>query len=322
MKTVILGAGAYGLALALSCYRNHHEVTIWTKIKSEKEELITYHENKKALPNVFIPEDITVTTDLSRLKNANIIIVAIPISFLKTTLLEIKEYVTDSMHFCIATKGIENDTCMLAHQILESIVKTNHISILSGPTFAIDLANLAPSGLTLAAKDKEEYEIISKCLENNTTMLEYSTDLKGTALCGSIKNIYAIISGLLEGMKQTETTKALFYQKAAIELAYLIETLGGKKETAYSLAGIGDLILTCTSNKSRNFTLGYYLATKSKEEINTYIKETTVEGYHTLLSIHKLCTQKEIILPLVNTIYDIIINQANKEKLLTILTSK
>lgn len=322
MKIVILGAGAYGLALALSCYHNHHKVTIWTKIEREKEELITFHENKKALPNVLIPENITITTDLSCMKNTDIIIIAIPISFLKTTLLEVKEYITDSMHFCIATKGMENDTGMLAHQILESIIDTNHISILSGPTFAIDLANSAPSGLTLASKDKEEYEIISNCLENNTTILEYSTDLKGTALCGSIKNIYAIISGLLEGMKQTETTKALFYQKAEAELAYLIETLGGKKETTYSLAGIGDLILTCTSNKSRNFTLGYYLATKSKEEINTYIQETTVEGYHTLLSIHKLCTQKEIILPLVNTIYNIVINQTNKEKLLTILTSK
>lgn len=318
MNITILGAGAYGIALALAFYRNQNKVTIWTKVEEEKEELLKYHENRKGLPGVIVPNDIMVTSDLSCVKDSEIVVLAISIPFFRSTCLELKEYVNDKMHFCIASKGIENDTNQFAHEILKEMIETSHISILSGPTFAIDLANNSPSGLSLACLSQDDYEIIRKSLESSTLKIVSNDDLIGTELCGAVKNIIAILSGMLEGMKVTETTKALFLTEAIEEMKNLILSFDGQKETAYTLAGMGDLILTCTSSKSRNFTLGVLLATKEKEEIDNYIQNNTVEGYFTLKSIYQLIKEKNISSPMIELLYQILFQNQEKKELLTL----
>ena len=321
MRVTILGAGAYGLALALSFYRNNNQVTVWTKIESEKDEINKTRMNNRVLPGVLIPEDILVTTDLSCVRNSDLIVLAIPINFLRSTCLELKNYVNSSSRILIATKGIENNTNNFCHEILESIIPSNNISVLSGPTFAIDLANNVPSGLTLACKDNNDFSFIKDILESGTLKLEESNDLIGTVVCGSIKNVMAIIAGMLDGLNTTETTKALFYVKATNEIKKLIFELGGSENTVYSLCGIGDLILTCTSTKSRNFTLGNKLITNSWEEVLEYIKHTTVEGYHTLISVYQIMKEKNIDLPLVSLLYEIIFQEKTKEELFTVLVN-
>lgn len=322
MEITVLGAGAYGIALALAFYRNHNRVTIWTKLEEEKEELLTYHENKKALPGIYIPDDITITTDLSCIQKSQIIVIAIPIPFFRDTCLELKPYVQENMHFCIASKGMENHTNQFAHEIFQNIISTSHLSILSGPTFAIDLAQNCPSGLNLASISEETGMIIKQCLESSVLKIMVTHDMIGTELGGSIKNVMAIIAGMLEGMQQSETTKALFLVEAIEEMKNLIMAFGGHEVTAYTLAGIGDLLLTCTSTKSRNFTLGILLATKSAEEIQNYIENHTVEGYFTLLSIYQLIQEKKISSPLIELLYQILFQNHNQKELLTLLASK
>ena len=213
MKITILGSGAYGLSLALAFNRNNNQVTVWTKIEKEKEEISSTRKYEKVLPSVIIPNEINITTDLSCCSDSDLIVLAIPINFFRSTCLELKEFVNDTSKFCIATKGIENKTNNFCHEILESIIPTNNISVLSGPTFAIDLANNSHSGLTIATKSKEVLNIIKTALESETLKLEESNDLIGTEICGSVKNIMAIISGILDGLNTTETTKALFYKE-------------------------------------------------------------------------------------------------------------
>lgn len=319
MKVTILGAGAYGLALALTFYRNNNDVTVWTKIESERDNLIKTRQNNKALPNVIIPEDITITADISCCNKSDIVIIAIPINYLRSACIELKNYINNNTIICIATKGIENKTNALCHEILSDITKIENIVILSGPTFAIDLANDEFCGLTLATNNFNNYIAIKNLLNNNKIKLEYTNDIIGTELCGSLKNIMAIISGLINGMMLSETTKALFYTQATKELKKLLKELNGDINTTYLLCGIGDLLLTCTSSKSRNYTLGNMLATSNKNEIMTYIENNTVEGYTTLISIYQIIKSKNITSPLIETLYEIIFENTNVEKILTAL---
>lgn len=317
MKVCILGAGSYGLALALAFYKNNNDVTVWTKVESEKEEIINYRENRKALPGVSIPEEIKITTNLN--DNYELIVIAIPINYFRSVCEEIKNSINSDTILCIASKGIEKDTNLFPHEVLNSIIKTNNIAILSGPTFAIDLAKNSPSGLVCASTSINIYKSIKNCLESNTLKITYTNDLIGTEICGSIKNVMAILSGLLEGIKITETTKALFLTEALNETSNFIETMNGNKETSYTLAGLGDLILTCTSKKSRNYTLGTLIATENKSNIDNYILNNTVEGYYTLIAINQIIKKKEISVPLVELLYKILFEGLDKKEIFNLL---
>lgn len=317
MKVCILGAGSYGLALALAFYKNNNDVTVWTKVESEKEEIINYRENRKALPGVSIPEEIKITTNLN--DNYELIVIAIPINYFRSVCEEIKNNINSDTILCIASKGIEKDNNLFPHEVLNSIIETNNIAILSGPTFAIDLAKNSPSGLVCASTSINIYKSIKNCLESNTLKITYTNDLIGTEICGSIKNVMAILSGLLEGIKITETTKALFLTEALNETSNFIETMNGNKETSYTLAGLGDLILTCTSKKSRNYTLGTLIATENKSNIDNYILNNTVEGYYTLIAINQIIKKKEISLPLVELLYKILFDGLDKKEIFNLL---
>ena len=317
MKVCILGAGSYGLALALAFYKNNNDVTVWTKVESEKEEIINYRENRKALPGVSIPEEIKITTNLN--DNYELIVIAIPINYFRSVCEEIKNSINSDTILCIASKGIEKDTNLFPHEVLNSIIKTNNIAILSGPTFAIDLAKNSPSGLVCASTSINIYKSIKNCLESNTLKITYTNDLIGTEICGSIKNVMAILSGLLEGIKITETTKALFLTEALNETSNFIEIMNGNKETSYTLAGLGDLILTCTSKKSRNYTLGTLIATENKSNIDNYILNNTVEGYYTLIAINQIIKKKEISVPLVELLYKILFEGLDKKEIFNLL---
>lgn len=317
MKVCILGAGSYGLALALAFYKNNNDVTVWTKVESEKEEIINYRENRKALPGVSIPEEIKITTNLN--DNYELIVIAIPINYFRSVCEEIKNSINSDTILCITSKGIEKDTNLFPHEVLNSIIETNNIAILSGPTFAIDLAKNSPSGLVCASTSINIYKSIKNCLESNTLKITYTNDLIGTEICGSIKNVMAILSGLLEGIKITETTKALFLTEALNETSNFIKTMNGNKETSYTLAGLGDLILTCTSKKSRNYTLGTLIATENKSNIDNYILNNTVEGYYTLIAINEIIKKKEISVPLVELLYKILFEGLDKKEIFNLL---
>lgn len=320
MKVCILGAGAYGLALALTFYRNKNEVIVWTKVQTEKEEIEVTRKNKRALPDILIPDAIQITTDLSCIHQVDLVVLAIPITFFRNTCIELKDYITENLHFCIATKGIEKETGAFCHEILTSIIPTEQVAVLSGPTFAIDLANGNPSGLTLASNCESTEKLISNSLQHKNLKIEKSNDIIGVEICGAVKNIMAIIAGILDGMQVSETTNALFLTQAVHEIENLIIVLGGSSHTITTFAGIGDLLLTCNSKKSRNFSLGTLLAKEEKETIIEYIQTNTVEGYYTLSSIYSVIKMKNIHAPLIESLHRILFHHQDQKELLTILT--
>ena len=324
MKVTIIGTGAYGLALSLMVNKNTKDITMWTKFEEEKDLLQKSRCNKKLLPGVKIPNNIKFTTDLKyALENATLIIIAIPTAFAEETCKEIKKYTTKDQHFLIATKGIKQDSCMFMHEIVSKEIHTSKYAVISGPSFAIDMANNSSIGLSLAANNKETRKIVKKLLEGDSLKLRDSKDIIGIEICGAIKNVIGIASGMVYGMNYSDSTKAMFITETLNDVKKLIFSLGGTKKTILSFAGFGDILLTCTSENGRNFKLGYLIGSKKpKKEIDDYINNTTIEGLYTLTSIHNLLKKEKISLPIINLINDIIYENKDPEELVKFLLTK
>lgn len=324
MKVTILGTGAYGLALSLMFNKNVNDIVLWTKFEEEKHDIEKNRGNKKVLPNVRIPDNIKITTDFDlAIKDADLIVIAVPAAFVEDMGQLLKDKLTPNQHICIASKGIERDTCSFVHDILLRNVETKNLAVISGPSFAIDIANSNPVGLSVATTNKKTEKLLKETLQNDSLKLRTTDDIIGVEICGSIKNVIAIAAGMLSGMDYPESTQAMFITESLHDIKSLIDALGGNKNTILSFAGVGDLLLTATSTKSRNFKLGYLIGSNvSHEELEEYMNNTTIEGLYTLKSIYKLLGDKKVDMPVIDLIYNIIYNNADPKELVTFLIEK
>lgn len=323
MKIGLFGCGAYGMALSSILDSNNCDITMWTKFESEKEQLETTRKNEKLIPNFSISNKIKITTSIKEcIENKELLIIAIPAAFIDSLAIEMQPFIKDN-HILIATKGIEQETGLFINQILEKYLDTKNIAVISGPSFAIDLVSKMPAGLTLATKNKKTELLVKTALANDYIKLRETEDVIGTEICGAIKNVIALSSGMLDGLGANESTKAMLLTESIHDMKEIIDAFHGDKKTVLSFAGFGDLLLTCTSTKSRNFSFGKILGQKSsKEEIETYLENTTVEGFYTLESIYKLLKNKQVSIPIIDLIYDIAVIGEDPEKLLTFLVEK
>ncbi len=323
MKIAVIGTGAYSLAIAYSLAKKNNDIYMWTHQESIVDE---YKKNKKlkSIIDFKMASNIYVLNDLKEvMKDADIIYVGVASQFFKLIVNDMKKYYKKNTPICIATKGIDDTSKEFLSNIARNVLNTKTIAVLSGPTFAIDIINEEPVALALATKSTVTRELIKNTLPNNKLKLRYNTDLIGVQICGSVKNIIAIASGILNGMGYSNSTTAFLINEAMHDIKNTIYYLGGKKSTILSFAGIGDLILTCTSTKSRNFSFGYtigkYNDSKKTEE---YLNNTTVEGFYALLSIKALLKKHQIKIPLINIINDVVNNGKNPEKLVKFLIEK
>jgi len=311
MNVTILGCGLYGQAIATTLLENNINVTIWNKFQNEIDNI---KDNYK---------DITFTTNIEQsIKNTNLIIIAIPVNFIESTIQELKSYYNNE-DILIASKGIDTKNHKFAYEIVQNILKNNNIGVISGGSFAIDMQNKKLLGLTLGTNSVSITNKVKKSLENKYIKIQYTNDITGVSVCGSIKNVMAIGFGILDGANYPESSRFLFLTEAIYEISHLIEYLNGNPETILSYAGIDDITMTCTSQKSRNYSLGKLLGeNKSLEEINNYKDNTTIEGLGTSKSIYFLCKEKNIDLPISNIIYNILYNNENYHKLIEYLETK
>lgn len=322
MNIAIIGTGAYGMALASIFYDNKCSIKMWTN--SEEEKNLLLKEGKSDKVDFIIPKDIIISTDMKEVVDkANLIMIAIPAKFLDTTSKELKKYYNSKQVICIASKGIEQHTCRFLYDVIRDNIKTSNIAIISGGTFAVDIVYKVPIGLTLATKSNYAKDVVIKGMRNDYVKLRHTRDVIGTEICGAIKNVIAISAGILDGMGYPISTSSMFITESLHDIKDLIKALGGSKKTILSFAGFGDLLLTCTSVKSRNYTLGKIIGEgKSKEEIDKYIESTTIEGLYTLMSIRKLIRNKKIKMPIIDLTYDIIINGKSPDELKSFLNKK
>ena len=323
MKVSIIGTGIYGIALALDIAYNNHQIITWT----ENDNLYKRFQEKhdfKPLTDAFIPDNINVTKDIKEaLENTDFIIIATSAKYVRDICMMMKKHYNILTPICIASKGIENDTYSFLSDIVKYELKAKHISVISGPTFAVDLINNDPCALSCAVTSNKAFKFTDLALSNERVKLRENRDLYGTQVCGSIKNVVAIAAGMLDGLGFSESTRAFLITEAMHDIKELLEKLECNPKTIMSFAGIGDLILTCSSPKSRNYRYGLLLGKrKSKEEIEEYLKENTTEGYYTLLSIKGLTKNRKIKMPIINIIYDIAINHKDPDELVDFLINK
>ncbi len=323
MKISIIGVGIYSIALAHNCAKTSTSITMW----SENEDLIKDFNKTHTLNSITtkkIEPNITITNSFEEtLKDTDLIIIGTTAKYVRDVCLKMKEYVLPTTPVCIASKGIENDTCSFLSDIVRNILKSKHIAVISGPTFAVDMLSNEPCALSLAVTSKKAEKTVQRALQNNMLKLRTNHDIYGTSLCGSIKNTIAIAAGILDGLGYNDSTKAFLITESIHDIKELLSSLECNPKTILSYAGIGDLLLTCSTNKSRNYKFGKLIGeNKSQDELNKYLEANTTEGYYTLLSIKKLTKNRKIKMPIIDLIYGIVINHQDPKKLPEFLINK
>ena len=321
MRVTVLGAGAFGLALASIFKENNNDVTVWSRFEEEVASLREKNTNEK-IKNIKLPSGIKYTSNLKdTVESSELLVIAIPAEFVDDLVKQLKTLVK-KQYILIASKGIENDTFSFLEEVVRRGINTRKIAVISGPTFAIDIVKSYPVAFTLASRSCTTREVIKKTLVNSHVKVRPSRDVVGVEVCGAIKNVISIASGMIEGMNYPESTKAMFITESLHDLKNLIKALGGNKKTILTFAGFGDLLMTATSTKSRNFTFGKMFGeNRSKEEIEKYKKETTIEGLYTLESIYNLIKKKKVYMPIIYLIKDIVDGKKEAKSLIDLLTS-
>lgn len=323
MNVTILGAGAYGLGLALRFNKNTKKIIVWSKVEEEIKELSKTKENKKALPGIKMPNNIVFTTNTKKaIEGSDIVVIAVATKYISSVCDEIKPFVKGK-HIVIASKGIEQDTNLFASIIVKNKLKTKKLCTISGPSFAKDMAEDTLVGLSLATTNKITKQIVTKALASDTLKIRSTNDFIGVELCGTLKNIIAIAAGMLDGMGASESTKAMFLTESLNDVRILIKKLGGNEKTILSFAGFGDILLTATSTSSRNYTFGRLIGSNASiEEKECYLNNNTVEGVYTLKSIYGLIKSKRVKMPFIDFIYDVVFGYRKPKDIIGFLNEK
>jgi glycerol-3-phosphate dehydrogenase (NAD(P)+) len=306
-KIMILGGGSWGTALASLLAKNKEEVFFWVRNKEQFKLIKETRENKKYLPNIKIPDRVKVVNSYREaIDICNIVVLAIPSQNIRGLLVELKDYLSNSTLVVNVSKGIEQKTLKTISEVCKEIIPNNPYIVLSGPSHAEEVGKDLPTTVVAASENKNYAKKIQEIFTSNTFRVYTNEDVKGVELGGSLKNVIAIASGISDGLGYGDNTKAALMNRGIIEISRLADKLGADKMTFLGLAGIGDLIVTCTSMHSRNRRAGILIGKgKSVEEA---IKEVgmVVEGIYTTEAAFKLAKENNVEMPIVEELYKII----------------
>ncbi len=303
-RIVVLGAGAWGTAIALSlCRRGGHEVTLWAHSESEACTIDTARENTLFLPGFPLPSDLSVTSDLAPISEAQIIVSVIPSEFLRSTLHRVKGQIHNGQFIVSATKGVEKGThCRMTQvisHVLEPVGTLVSIGAFSGPSFAIEVAQGQPTAVTVAFSDFQVAQFIQQEFSSETLRLYTSSDVIGVELGGALKNVIAIAAGIAVGVGLGHNSAAALITRGIAEMTRLAVACGGNPQTLAGLSGVGDLVLTCTGSLSRNRTVGQALGQGRKlPEILQSLGGKVAEGVLTTRAALELAREREIEMPI------------------------
>ncbi|PIS44889.1 MAG: glycerol-3-phosphate dehydrogenase, partial [Ignavibacteria bacterium CG08_land_8_20_14_0_20_37_9] len=260
MKITVLGAGAFGTTLAVLLHYNGHKVSLWEYKKSYAKEMIKKRENKTYLPGTPLPEELEISHQLQDIiSDKNLIVLAVPSQFLRSVVKQISFSDVKNTIFVNVAKGIENKTLMTMSQMLKDVfplIQDEQLGIISGPSHAEEVCKRIPTAVVAGSTVKETSKSIQAAFMNSYFRVYSSTDLLGVELGGAFKNVMAIGAGIIDGAKFGDNTKAAIMTRGIAEITRMGIAMGAKAETFSGLSGIGDLIVTCMSQHSRNRYVG------------------------------------------------------------------
>jgi len=296
----VLGAGSWGTALAMLLARNGVAVRLWDRDAAHIEALNHTGSNERYLPGIPLPDDIEPLADLSTaLAGAGFVLIVVPSGGFRETLKKIAALPETPRHLIWASKGLEPGTGKFLHQIVEEEMPGHpFFAALSGPSFALEVARNLPTAVTVASPDAAYAQRAADLFHCPTFRAYTSTDLIGVELGGSVKNVLAIAAGISDGLGYGANARAALITRGLAEIMRLGTKLGGRRETFMGLAGVGDLVLTCTDDLSRNRRLGLALGRGSS--LNAAIREIgqAIEGLETAKELHALATTMQVDMPI------------------------
>jgi glycerol-3-phosphate dehydrogenase (NAD(P)+) len=304
-KITILGAGGFGLALAVLFSSEKHEVNVWTPIEEELREIEETRENKRKLPNIKIPEAVKLSGDISIVADADIVISGVPTFAFRSALEQAKPFISEKTVLVNTSKGLESGSLKRMSEIAAETLPKTPFVVLSGPSHAEEVALGVPTAVVAASAQKSAADYIQKELTNCYFRIYYSADVIGCELGGALKNVIALAAGICDGLGSGDNTKAALMTRGITEIARLGVSLGALESTFAGLSGIGDLIVTCTSMHSRNRRAGILIG-KGTDPEEAVRRIGTVEGYACTSAAYELAKRKGISMPITEQCYNIL----------------
>lgn len=303
-KITILGSGGWGMALAMVAEANGHNVTLWTPFSDECENLVRNHGNEKLLAGIKLSETIKVTTDINEAEGSLITVIATPSFAVRETAKKLSAVKNTGVITCVA-KGFEKGTTLRLSEVIRSEIKENPIVALSGPSHAEEVARGIPTMLSAASDDESAAKTVQKALSNGFMRIYTNSDIIGVELGGAIKNVLAVAAGVCDGMGLGDNSKAALITRGLVEMSRLGVAMGAAEQTFSGLAGLGDLIVTCTSKHSRNNRFGNLVG--SGVAIDEALKTVgTVEGYFAAEMTLELARKYNVSMPIVEVCYGVL----------------
>ena len=296
----VLGAGAWGTALAQMLASDGRDVLLWALEPELVEEINTKHTNSVYLPSATLAETIRATGDLGDLADCETVLAVTPAQHLGDVLEKLEKAPRDLV---LCSKGIEANSGRMMHEVAAAASPESDIAVLSGPTFAHEVAGGLPTAVTLACGGGEvQWERLKPAIARPAFRPYYSDDVAGAEIGGSIKNVLAIACGVVEGLALGQNARAALIARGYAEMLRFGEALGAQAETLAGLCGLGDLVLTCTSTSSRNFSLGKALGEGGSAEALMADRRTVAEGAHTAPVLQELARKHDIAMPITDAV--------------------
>lgn len=321
---LVLGAGSWGTALAMVLARNGQSVWLWGRNPDHVQAMISSQQNARFLPNHDFPETLQPITHLTPyVSQVKEIIIVVPSHAFREILNKIAPDLLLQARICWATKGLENQSGLLLHQVAEhQLGNQRPLAVLAGPSFAKEVAMGLPTAVTIASQWTQYAQELVNLFHNHYFRPYTSSDIIGVQLGGAIKNIMAIAAGIADGLGLGANTRAALITRGLAEMVRFGTALGGQRETFMGLAGLGDLVLTCTDNQSRNRRFGYALAQGNTIQQAQQLIGQVVEGISATYEINRLARQQEIDMPIVEQVSQVLQNNCTPLQAVQALLSR
>lgn len=307
----VVGAGAWGTALAVLANRAGAKVTLWARNQATAEAIAEARVNATYLPEQFIDPAITITHQLADLKSCDGLVLSVPAQSLRSVLMPMSDQVAGKTPLLIATKGIERGSVLLMSELVQLFLPQNPVAVISGPNFADEAASGKPTATVIASTNLTIAEHFSGMLGGRYFRIYTQDDPVGVQLCGALKNVIAIAAGMSDGQGLGENARAAVITRGMAEIARLVQAKGGKHTTLLGLAGVGDMLLTCSSPRSRNYALGFAIG-RAGDMAKISLKRTGVmEGVATAESAHHLARNLLVEAPILHAVQAVLAGQTS-----------